>query len=607
MGYPVAYLSGNTTTYETGMFKRGTIGQNQAAALTGNYRWWNGIDVTSSQYLIYSDTFTTSASTAANATPAAWATPDLADQSLLNLINTLPERIGKLPFTYLPVALQWIQSTGRYFLLRNGYENIVTNGLVLNLDAGWYLSYSGTGTNWKDLSSKSNNMTLVNSPLYKTDNSAYISFDSTDDFGYIDVTSNSGLGGNSGYNTLCLWVKNSNSNFLMQGQYGSYFGYGFYSGGLLKNSGGANGPSITAYQNNSSWSYWTAVWDPGNSQTRLYINGALGGTADNSSWSDATGGRIVIGGAYNANGTFSKEGSVDVACYHQYNRVLSLSEIQQNYNAQKTRFGLTADTIVTSGLTINLDAGSVISYPTTGTSWYDTSYNNYDATLNNGITFSSLSGGTFILDGIDDSISGRALVITSGQCEGNITYEYWVEPQDVIFNGYTESTSGTQFYRPGNSATKQGLQSNLSYLYAQNTNSPYYNTKVALGFALGTNGFVAGVHQNSYAPTILVDYKTITGTKHLVVIKRGNNVTYYLNGVKQKDSLTVPSRTIGDGFGNFANADGSGGPTQSITSVNNSFTTYYKGNIYSYRVYLRELSQSEITQNYNAQKSRYGL
>jgi hypothetical protein len=320
MGYPVAYLSGNTTTYETGMFKRGTIGQNQAAALTGNYRWWNGIDVTSSQYLIYSDTFTTSASTAANATPAAWATPDLADQSLLNLINTLPERIGKLPFTYLPVALQWLQSTGRYFLLKDGYENITTNGLILNLDAGWYLSYSGTGTNWKDLSSKSNNMTLVNSPLYKTDNSAYISFDSTDDFGYIDVTSNSGLGGNSGYNTLCLWVKNSNSNFLMQGRYGSYFGYGFYSGGLLKNSGGANGPSITAYQNNSSWSYWTAVWDPGNSQTRLYINGELVGTSSNSSWSDSTGGRIVIGGAYNSNGTFTKEGSVDVACYHQYNR-----------------------------------------------------------------------------------------------------------------------------------------------------------------------------------------------------------------------------------------------------------------------------------------------
>jgi len=607
MGYPVAYLSGNTTTYETGMFKRGTIGQNQAAALTGSYRWWNGIDVTSSQYLIYSDTFTTSATTAANATPAAWSTPDLADQSLLNLINTLPERVGKLPFTYLPVALQWIQSTGRYFLTKNGYENIVTDGQVLNLDAGWYLSYSGTGTNWKDLSSKNNNLTLVNSPLLKTDNSVYFSFDNTDDFGYIDVTSGSGLG-DSNSNTLCMWVKNINNNFLMTGQYGSHFGYGFYSGGLLKNSTGQAGPSITPYYNKSYWTHLTAVWDSGNSQTRLYINGELTGTSSVSYFSNANGGRLVIGGAYNGNNTLNKEGSVDIACYHQYNRVLTTTEITQNFNAQKTRFGLTADTIVTSGLTINLDAGNIISYPTTGTSWYDVSYNNYNATLNNGITFSSLSGGTFILDGVDDSISSDRLIITSGQAESNITYEYWVEPQDVIFNGYTESTSGTQFYRPGSSATKQGLQSNLSYLYAQNTNSPYYNTKVALGFALGTNGFAVGVHQNSYAPMILVDYKTITGTKHLVVIKRGNNVTYYLNGVKQKDSLTVPSRTIGDGFGNFANADGSGGQTQSITAINNnSFTTFYKGNIYSYRVYLRELSESEILQNYNAQKSRYGL
>ena len=50
MGYPVTYLSGNSSSFELGMFKRGTVGQNQAATLTGNYRWWNGIDVTSSQY-----------------------------------------------------------------------------------------------------------------------------------------------------------------------------------------------------------------------------------------------------------------------------------------------------------------------------------------------------------------------------------------------------------------------------------------------------------------------------------------------------------------------------------------------------------------------------
>jgi len=596
MGYPVAYLSGNTTTYETGMFKRGTIGQNQAAALTGNYRWWNGIDVTSSQYLIYSDTFTTSASTAANATPAAWATPDLADQSLLNLINTLPERIGKLPFTYLPVALQWIQSTGRYFLLRNGYENIVTNGLVLNLDAGWYLSYSGTGTNWKDLSSKSNNMTLVNSPLYKTDNSAYISFDSTDDFGYIDVTSNSGLGGNSGYNTLCLWVKNSNSNFLMQGQYGSYFGYGFYSGGLLKNSGGANGPSITAYQNNSSWSYWTAVWDPGNSQTRLYINGDLVGTSSNSSWSDTTGGRIVIGGAYNANGTFSKEGSVDVACYHQYNRVLSLSEIQQNFNVQKTRFGLTADTFVTSGLTLNLDAGNIISNPLTGTSWYDTTGNNYDATLKNGPTLVSSGTSSYIsFDGTDDTgtlptktipapnpndeakTSTRS-VVSYYPIIDNFTIEFVVRPLSTI-TVRSESTTGTA----GTGGQK--------YLFG--TPKDADGTKAAICVSIGTNAIQVFEHGDGHMPCLLSYESTLSSVNHFMIKYVNRKPSLYINGVFIKDGLTSSKSLT-----SWSSTDvGAGGQ-------------YYPGNncnLFLYRIYNYSFSNSQITQNFNAVKSRYGL
>lgn len=620
MGYPVAYLSGNTTTYETGMFKRGTIGQNQAAALTGEYRWWNGIDVTSSQYLIYSDTYTTSASTAANATPAAWSTPDLTDQSLLALINTLPERVGKLPFTYLPVALQWIQSTGRYFLLKNGYENIVTNGLALNLDAGWYLSYSGTGTNWKDLSSNNLNGSLINGPTFSNINGGSIVFDGVDDRATFESSPNFAFG--SGDLTVEVWYQRINryDPYPRVYQFGTGWNNtqcwalldGHQTWGSTKFSvhiyaqNGNTSNLLTSNQTVSTDTWYHLVLTRSSNLWSFYINSIVDTTA---TWAGQPDNGISntyqLAGAAYGNDDFSNS---KIAINRIYNRALSQTEITQNFNAEKTRFGFTADTIVTSGLTINLDAGNVISYPTTGTSWYDISYNNYNASLNNGITFSSLSGGTLILDGIDDSISGDRLIITSGQAESNITYEYWVEPQDVIYNGYTESTSGTQFYRPGSSATKQGLQSNLQYLYTCTGVGGYNNTKVALGFALGTNGFVAGVHQCSYAPTILVDYKSITGTKHLVVIKRANNVSYYLNGVKQKDSLTVPSRTIGDGFGNFANADGSGGQTQSITATNNnSFTTFYKGNIYSYRVYLRELSESEILQNYNAQKSRYGL
>jgi hypothetical protein len=620
MGYPVTYLSGNSSSFELGMFKRGTVGQNQAATLTGNYRWWNGIDVTSSQYLIYSDSFTTSATTSANATPAAWATPDLNDISLINLINTLPERVGKIPFTYLPSALYWLQNTGRYFLLKDGYENITTNGLVLNLDAGWYLSYSGTGTNWKDLTTNNRNGTLINGPTFSNGN---LRFDYADDY-----VSFSNLPSSTSYTVSCWFSANTgnwNGALFGFGTGGSpntqdVYLFGEWASGCPSPVGGSFGYNTW---NCDSWGFGNAssilkgtgfhhVVATFNNQdlgaNRLWLDG-VEKTLTQQIGTTQFSANLVNQFKIASNGWHTNDQLWNgiVSTCQVYNRILTPTEIVQNYNTQKTRFGLTAETIVTSGLTINLDAGNVISYPGSGTSWYDISGSACDGTLNNGIIYSSLSGGTMILDGIDDSVSTKNLQITSGQAESNITYEYWVEPQDVIYNGYTESTSGTRFYRPGSSATKQGLQSNLSYLYTCDTSNPYYNTKAAFGFALGTNGFVVGAHQCAYAPPILVDYKTITGTKHLVVIKRGNNVSYYLNGVKQKDSLTI-SKTIGDGFGLLENPDGSGGPIQEVTATfNNAFTTFFKGNIYSYRVYLRELSESEILQNYNAQKSRYGL
>jgi hypothetical protein len=43
---------------------------------------------------------------------------------------------------------------------------IVTDGLVLCLDAGNPKSYTGSGTTWTDLSGNGNNGTLTNSPTY---------------------------------------------------------------------------------------------------------------------------------------------------------------------------------------------------------------------------------------------------------------------------------------------------------------------------------------------------------------------------------------------------------------------------------------------------------
>ena len=62
------------------------------------------------------------------------------------------------------------------------------------------------------------------------------------------------------------------------------------------------------------------------------------------------------------------------------------------------------ENIVTSGMVLNLDAGFVSSYPTSATTWYDLSYSGNNGTLVNGPTFSSLSGGCVVFDGVDDSV-----------------------------------------------------------------------------------------------------------------------------------------------------------------------------------------------------------
>jgi hypothetical protein len=577
MGYPVAYLSGNTTTYETGMFKRGTIGQNQAAALTGSYRWWNGIDVTSSQYLIYSDTFTTSATTAANATPAAWTTPDLADQSLLNLINTLPERVGKLPFTYVPVALQWIQSTGRYFLLKNGYENIVTNGLSLNLDAGWYLSYSGTGTNWKDLSSNNLNGTLINGPTFSNGN---IRFDYTDD--YVNFST---LPSSTSYTVSCWFSANTgNWNGALFG-FGSgdspntqdVYLFGESPSGCPSPAGGSFGYNTW---NCDSWGFGNAssilkgtgfhhVVATFNNQNltanRLWLDGVektltqqIGTTQFSANlinqFKIASNGWYVDGQLWNG---------IVTTC-QVYNKILTPTEVLQNFNAQKTRFGFTADTIVTSGLTFNLDAGSVISYPTTGTSWYDVSYNNCNGVLSNGPTFSSSGvSSSIVFDGIDDSVNIGDRTLTFKPT--NFTVSVWF---------YSDNTNN------GGSIIR-----NRCYGWGINVQTTNVST------------FVYDTTQSIYQTNCSF---TPNQYNNVVFTFGNNNTSMYLNGVLQSSQGTASNSAYYVDCSNelYRIALGKDGDYSGA---------YFKGKISVATLYNRPLSQSEITQNYNALKGRYGL
>ena len=87
--------------------------------------------------------------------------------------------------------------------------SIVTNGLVLCLDAANIKSYAGTGTAWNDLSGNSRTGTLTNGPTYSGTNGGSIVFDGVND--YVQTPSLS-LTGNETNLTLSCWFKPANTN-----------------------------------------------------------------------------------------------------------------------------------------------------------------------------------------------------------------------------------------------------------------------------------------------------------------------------------------------------------------------------------------------------------
>ena len=67
-------------------------------------------------------------------------------------------------------------------VVNKDYDTIVTDGLVLNLDAGFLPSYPGTGSSWYDLGGSGNNGTLENGPTFNSGNGGSIVFDGTNDW-----------------------------------------------------------------------------------------------------------------------------------------------------------------------------------------------------------------------------------------------------------------------------------------------------------------------------------------------------------------------------------------------------------------------------------------
>ena len=218
--------------------------------------------------------------------------------------------------------------------------NIVTDGLVAYFDAANVKSYPGSGTNWKDLQG-GNTGVLTNGPTFNSNNNGKLVFDGTND--YVDGDSASKYITNTSRITVALWcrpdavgvykkiVTTGTSSNVIQGIYFSIGPSSFNTYFGLK-LGGTN-RSVVSTTNLSTTEFNYLVGTYNGSTMKVYLNDTLLNSA-NYSGAIGTGGDLRISGYWNGNETWDG----DVATCQFYNRDLSLEEIQQNYNATKSRF-----------------------------------------------------------------------------------------------------------------------------------------------------------------------------------------------------------------------------------------------------------------------------
>lgn len=228
---------------------------------------------------------------------------------------------------------------------------IVTNGLVLALDAADQNSYPGSGTTWSDMSGNGNNGILQTGTSYNASNSGNISFNGTS--GYISTTTN--LGANPYPSlTYSVWFRTTVGGYKIIGIENSQTGIAsnahdrhIYIGsdsklyyGVYDTANRLITSTITVTDN--TWKNVTTVTTGANSIS-MYINGVLNVTGTGNGYSAYTTSYIRLG-SYGLGGTWTNGSNGyftgNISNVQVYNRALLASEILQNYNAQKSRFGL---------------------------------------------------------------------------------------------------------------------------------------------------------------------------------------------------------------------------------------------------------------------------
>ena len=275
----------------------------------------NGMDIPNDGYVVY---------LLHNNSPAAWVAYN--DTDLIAVARTLGNS-----GTTVASAKEYLAGRSDTWILNNMPNNMVTDGLVFNLDASDVSSYPTTGNTWYDLSGDGHNSTLLNGPTFNSN--GFFDFDGVDDQ---VIPPNNTIPSTSTTNkvSICFWSygKTENSaNSIIEATDSNGSRTVNIHMPWANNTIYWDSPNRITYQLSAGqslgWNYWSFTKDTTTGVNSIYQNGNLltTGTGATANINPTTTVKI---GSYTNNTT---DWRGDLSTFQIYNKALTSSEIIQNY------------------------------------------------------------------------------------------------------------------------------------------------------------------------------------------------------------------------------------------------------------------------------------
>ena len=487
-------------------------------------------------------------------------------------------------------ALSAFEISQNYNATRKKYltsEEYVRDSLVLNLDFGNSSCYSGTGNTAYDLSGFGHTTYLINGATFNNAWGGNIFCDGGDD--YIETPNSSNLNFDTDNFSVEYWYRKTERT----ASYENIWGVGKWNTGgdlgtcewdlAIGEGASGTGESTSFTLVSGSTVYGTGIKPisfnlnkfnhlvgiRNNHILQIYYNGQLihsgnpVGMTTSTSVNNVGRNLRVSNSALNQYYSRAHSGVVRL-----YRKALTADEVTQNYRALSPRFS--DPSIITEGLILNYDFGTVETFSGSNTSVYNLVGTGLTGTTINGPTYSTDAGGSLNLDGANDYVFTNNNTLLQ---PANLTIELWFKLNVTLTSQPTSFPLLVDKYSLGTP------RSGYRLLFDKGANQLQFSV---FGTSIESIVYISGANTK-----ISTNYNCVHGTFD------GTSTKIYLNGVLEHTVLGA--NTI-----NYNNEDlylgayFDGGIQHNINS-----------RIYKLAIYNRALTQSEITQNYNAMRYRF--